>query len=248
MAQPSYWETARTYPDAAAALATLVAEGAGLGPGVHLWDVGFGFAEQDFFWMDKYKLAKITGLNITPTHVERAQARVKERSLEDKLDLRLGSATEIPFEASSFDAVTALECAFHFDTREAFFAEAFRVLRPGGRIAISDFIATPDHPKMNLINRFVLKRWSVPLANMYDRKEYCRRLEVHGFENARSQSLREHVFPGCIKYKNLREAGRNMKEAVIELSEEEVQNCYGLDQWTMTGFTDYAIVTAEKAR
>src|SRR5688572_6050709 len=43
-----YWESARTYPEAAAALACQLGDAAGLGPGDELLDVGFGFAEQDF--------------------------------------------------------------------------------------------------------------------------------------------------------------------------------------------------------
>ena len=61
--------------------------------------------------------------------MERANQRAKDRKLDGRVDLMLGSATEMPFEAASFDKVTALESAFHFNTRDRFFDEAFRVLR-----------------------------------------------------------------------------------------------------------------------
>ena len=82
-----YWESARNYPDACVAMAELIAGAAKLAPGIELLDVGFGFAEQDFFWLERYGLKRIAGVNITPLHVEKAQARARERGLEDRLDL-----------------------------------------------------------------------------------------------------------------------------------------------------------------
>ena len=113
-----YWKTARTYPEAATAMARLLAETAKLGPSDELLDVGFGYAEQDFFWLEHFGVKKISGLNITALHVERAElAREGARPRESRMDLRrVGSATEMPFPDASFDKVTARSSArFHFD-------------------------------------------------------------------------------------------------------------------------------------
>lgn len=241
-----YWESARYYPDAAQALATVLAEAAGLGPSDELLDVGFGFAEQDLFWLERFGVKRITGINITAMQVERAMQRVRERKLDGRIDLKVGSATELPFDAGSFDKVTALECAHHFDTREQFFKEAFRVLRPGGRLATADGLPYPGRKPPNLVNRISLRRWCYPLANYYDRDVYRQKLEAIGFKNVTCRSIRNYVFPACLKYNEMRRQGRSMKEAIVEITPEEVERCAGIEKWDITGVTDYVIFSAEK--
>ena len=240
-----YWDKARTYPEAASAMAQQLGEAAQLGPQDRVLDVGFGFAEQDFYWIERFRVAHITGLNVAPLQVERARRRVCARKLTDRIDLRLGSATQIPFDSGTFTKVTALECAFHFMTRELFFHEAFRVLAPGGRLALADGIPAPGQDAPNLLTKLILRGWATPIENYYDRDVYKQKLEACGFVNVQYRSIAVDVFPGTLKYKELRRAGFSLEDAAIpELDARE--RAQALKKWETLGLTDYLIFSAEK--
>jgi SAM-dependent methyltransferase len=197
-----YWRNARTIDEACVAMAMLVAETAGVGPDMDVVDVGFGFADQDMLWMDRLGPASITGLNITPTQVRIARERVAARGLDGQIVLLEASATAMPLPDASCDRVLGVECAFHFDTREDFFREAFRVLRPGGRIVLADVIRAQPDPRpfrrrVQAFNwKFFMQKYAVPAANADTRQDYAAKLTAAGFVGAAVNSISRDVYPG----------------------------------------------------
>ncbi|WP_295883434.1 class I SAM-dependent methyltransferase [uncultured Thiohalocapsa sp.] len=201
-----YWREAADLDAASDALAMLVGETAELGPEDNVLDCGFGFGDQDILWAQTLKPGHIIGLNITASQVEVARRRVSKLGLDDRIDLRHGSATEMPLESASVDKVVAVECAFHFRSREHFLREAWRVLRPGGRLVLADIIPMPSvrgfpaRLEQRLSWRLVAGKFAIPPENAYTRPTYHSKLAVGGFEQIRIESIREHVYAPLHRY------------------------------------------------
>jgi SAM-dependent methyltransferase len=129
----AWGRTAPTYVDgfeamtAAAADATLDAAGVGLG--THVLDVGTG--PGTLIGPALARGATTVAIDLTDEMISVVRQRFPG------VDARLGTASDLPFEAESFDAVTFGFCLHHMAEPVRALAEAHRVLRPGGRIAFT---------------------------------------------------------------------------------------------------------------
>ncbi len=201
-----YWRNAKTPEDACHDLVVLLGDKAALTPTDRVLDVGFGFAEQDRVWLERFAPREIVGLNITASQVELARQRMQQAGLADRIDLRHGSATAMPLSDASVDKVLALECAFHFTTRVDFLREAYRVLKPGGRLAVADIL--PEPPAAAWSTRlhqrwtwqFLAKKFVIPKANAYGSDTYREHLEHCGYGNIQIESVAADVYAPLHRY------------------------------------------------
>lgn len=133
--------TVADFQNAAEALTRKVCQAALLQDGMNVIDAGCGFGGTIASINQHYRRMTLVGLNIDGRQLARARQQVLP--VEDNQILFLETdASQSNLEGNSFDALIAIESILHFPSRERFFQEAARLLRPGGRLVLCDFVPT----------------------------------------------------------------------------------------------------------
>lgn len=93
-----------------------------------------------------------------------------------------------------FNSIIAIDCAYHFNTRETFLRQSFKRLAPEGRIALADICFTSGP------NRWLPLVAGIPKENMITPDHYVRMLEEIGFEDVKLEDISDDVFPGFSQF------------------------------------------------
>ena len=93
---------------------------------------------------------RVTGVDLTPAFVETGIALNERVGLADRIDLHVGSALDLPFDAASFDGAVMLHVGMNIEDKARLMVEVARVLRPGACFGVYDLMQVgaggPDFP------------------------------------------------------------------------------------------------------
>ena len=146
--------------------------------GESVLDLGSGGGIDCFIAADRVgKAGKVIGLDMTEEMIDKAR-KTAEKNGYDNVEFRFGKIEEMPVETASVDGVIS-NCVINLSPeKKKVFAETFRVLRPGGRLLISDVVAE-DLPEAM---REDISAWASCVAGAVTEGEYLGMIRDAGFE------------------------------------------------------------------
>jgi ubiquinone/menaquinone biosynthesis C-methylase UbiE len=163
---------------------------ASLREGETVLDLGSGAGFDCFLAANRVgEKGKVIGVDMTSEMIEKAKENARKGSYEN-VEFRLGEIEKLPVLDNSIDAVIS-NCVINLSPDKGkVFQEAFRILKPGGRLMISDIVLLKELPK--LIKESI-EAYIGCLSGAVMKDEYLEKIKAVGFEDV--QVIDETIFP-----------------------------------------------------
>ena len=159
--------------------------------GERVLDAGCGMGSA-CFWLEENRQVHVTGISIVASHLEDCRKNARKRNSKNTEFLEADFCA-LPFPDASFDVVWACESQCHADRKLDFYQEAFRVLKPGGRLVVADYMRTsrPVSPLGESLLEGWLRAWAIP--DLDTREEHADYLQSVGFQSFEIKDITKNV-------------------------------------------------------
>jgi arsenite methyltransferase len=156
-------------------------------------DLGAGAGVDVFLAANKVGSAgMVIGVDMTEEMVDRATSIARDHGYRN-VEFRLGEIEKLPVEDDSVDAIIS-NCVINLaPDKTKVFGEAYRVLKPGGRLTVSDIVsegALPDGIKSDS------NAWACCIGGALEQQEYLQKIKKAGFKSVQVLSSKEFYLEG----------------------------------------------------
>lgn len=192
-----YWdEETTTHSGSLLNMNRVLAEQAGISPGQVVLDAGCGLGGSAI-WLAERHQVKVFGVTLAQSQARKARKFAKKRGVASQVEFGVADYCGTPFANDSFDIVWGLESICYALDKRAFIKEAYRLLRPGGRLVVADGFAkrtTFNAAEWEAVQAF-LDGWTVP--NLVTPTQFQSYLEESGFVDIGVTDITSNVMPSA---------------------------------------------------
>jgi len=249
-----YWdESIKNFHDALLNINKVLAEIAEIKEGEKILDAGCGIGGSSI-WLAKEKNCFATGISLNESQVNKAIALARKFGVTEKVLFEKKDYTNTFYPAGSFDIVWAIESVCYADDKSDFLKEAYRVLKPGGRLIIADFFKKKD---LDQDETDRVKKWAGCWAinDFSTKEEFDEKLKENRFHGIAWENATDAILPSAKKlYRSyfLGIVGAKLYQFFIpratELGRNSVHSAYLQYSTLRNGLWKYQIVKALKDR
>ena len=178
-----------------------LADKAGITSGEQVLDAGCGLGGSSL-WLARERGAVVDGITISEKQVKVAKGLAAGMKLGDRARFHLKDFAATEFPDASFDVVWAIESITHTVDKSEFFCEAYRVLRPVGRLILADWFVEnyPRNPQEDDMLRDVMEGNA---AHIEPPAVFAREMQAAGFTPAGNWDATDEVIPSSTLIKRL---------------------------------------------
>ena len=156
-----YWdEKVKSFPESLLRMNEIMIETAEIKSTDKVLDAGCGVGGSSIF-MATVLGCKVTGITLSERQVQQANENAAKKNVEDLVNFKAMDYSATDFPDASFDVVWGCESICYADDKEKFIKEAFRLLKPGGRLVVADGFVTDFTNNENPIIRKWADGWQV---------------------------------------------------------------------------------------
>ena len=186
-----YWdERVKNFPQSLIRMNEVMAEAVSMVTNDRVLDAGCGIGGSSLFLAERIG-CKVTGISLSERQIDKAKELALERGIEDNAEFAVMNYCSTPFPDNSFDVVWGCESICYADDKEQFIKEAYRLLKPGGRLVVADGFITDLKNNVHPGIRKWLDGWQVNYLETPER--FLHFMTETGFKKVFYKDISEHT-------------------------------------------------------